>query len=141
MSGPQRIQLRRAKGWRMPANTVKVDRSTRWGNAWRVGSNMRCEGCPPEEGQPPGWRTCRTAADCVAAYRQSVDWDPTATSVLPTAEGYLEVSGGYDDAIHVNRRSIRRFLAGKNLACWCALDAPCHADVLLELANHPETQP
>jgi hypothetical protein len=26
-------------------------------------------------------------------------------------------------------------LRGKNLACWCALDAPCHADVLLEFAN------
>jgi len=25
-------------------------------------------------------------------------------------------------------------LRGKNLACWCALDEPCHADVLLELA-------
>lgn len=26
-------------------------------------------------------------------------------------------------------------LRGKDLACWCALDQPCHADVLLELAN------
>lgn len=26
-------------------------------------------------------------------------------------------------------------LRGKHLACWCALDQPCHADVLLELAN------
>lgn len=26
-------------------------------------------------------------------------------------------------------------LRGKNLACWCALDKPCHADVLLEMAN------
>jgi hypothetical protein len=26
-------------------------------------------------------------------------------------------------------------LRGKNLACWCRLDQPCHADVLLELAN------
>lgn len=32
-------------------------------------------------------------------------------------------------------RTIRTRLAGKNLACWCALDCPCHADVLLELAN------
>ncbi|BEV44739.1 DUF4326 domain-containing protein [Afipia carboxidovorans] len=29
----------------------------------------------------------------------------------------------------------RRILRGKNLACWCPLDQPCHADVLLELAN------
>ena len=26
-------------------------------------------------------------------------------------------------------------LRGKDLACFCALDAPCHADVLLRLAN------
>lgn len=31
---PQRIQLKRTKGWRMPENTVKVDRTTKWGNPW-----------------------------------------------------------------------------------------------------------
>ena len=30
---------------------------------------------------------------------------------------------------------IQRELRGKNLACWCPLDQPCHADVLLRLAN------
>jgi hypothetical protein len=29
-------------------------------------------------------------------------------------------------------------LRGKDLACWCPLDAPCHADVLLRAANAPE---
>lgn len=33
----QRIQLSRAKGWRMPPDTLKVDRTTRWGNPWKVG--------------------------------------------------------------------------------------------------------
>jgi hypothetical protein len=28
-------------------------------------------------------------------------------------------------------------LRGRNLACTCPLDQPCHADVLLELANAP----
>jgi hypothetical protein len=32
---------------------------------------------------------------------------------------------------------VRACLRGKNLACWCALDQPCHADVLLEIANAP----
>lgn len=27
-------------------------------------------------------------------------------------------------------------LRGKNLACWCALNEECHADILLELANN-----
>jgi hypothetical protein len=31
--------------------------------------------------------------------------------------------------------TLRRDLAGKDIACWCPLDQPCHADVLLELAN------
>lgn len=38
----------------------------------------------------------------------------------------------------------RAELAGKDLACWCASELPCHADVLLELASHPvgvETSP
>lgn len=34
-----------------------------------------------------------------------------------------------------HRGAIRRELAGKNLACWCKLDQPCHADILLEIAN------
>lgn len=36
---PERIQLKRTKGWRMPENTVKVDRSTRWGNPFVPGSD------------------------------------------------------------------------------------------------------
>lgn len=35
-----------------------------------------------------------------------------------------------------SRREIRDHLGGKNLACWCKPGGePCHADVLLELAN------
>jgi hypothetical protein len=30
---------------------------------------------------------------------------------------------------------VMRELKGKNLACWCPLDQPCHADVLLKIAN------
>ena len=33
------------------------------------------------------------------------------------------------------RTKAPRMLAGKHLACWCKLDQPCHADVLLEVAN------
>jgi len=35
----------------------------------------------------------------------------------------------------------RDTLGGKNLACWCPLDAPCHADVLLQIANSPSKTP
>lgn len=33
---PRRIQLKREAGWRMPPDTVKADRSTRWGNPLRI---------------------------------------------------------------------------------------------------------
>ena len=33
------------------------------------------------------------------------------------------------------RRQVRAVLRGKDLACWCPLDQPCHADVLLKIAN------
>ena len=33
---PRRVQLRRTRGWRMPANTVKVDRTTRFGNPFSI---------------------------------------------------------------------------------------------------------
>lgn len=39
---------------------------------------------------------------------------------------------------HRNSEDLRSHLhelRGKDLACWCPLDQPCHADVLLELAN------
>lgn len=36
---PVRVQLRRTKGWKMPPNTVKVDRTTKWGNPFIVGKS------------------------------------------------------------------------------------------------------
>ena len=40
-----------------------------------------------------------------------------------------------EDASDAWKGRVRIDLRGKNLACWCPLDQPCHADVLLELAN------
>lgn len=34
-----------------------------------------------------------------------------------------------------SRDEIRAELAGHNLACWCRPGSPCHADVLIEIAN------
>lgn len=38
----------------------------------------------------------------------------------------------------VSAADIRRDLAGQDLSCWCRLEAPCHVDVLLRIANTPE---
>lgn len=96
---PERIQLSRKKGWRMPENTVSVARPGRYGNPFRVG----------DFGIP-------TAADAVERFRQWLDGYVVGPPTRPFVEG----------------------LAGKNLACWCRLDQPCHAAVLLELANKPQ---
>lgn len=47
------------------------------------------------------------------------------------------VEGRRDDLAYPGREEIRAALAGRDLACWCPLDGPCHADVLLEVANGP----
>lgn len=94
----------------MPANTVKVDRSTRWGNPFVVGTHG-------------------TLAECLQLYRYMV----SGHICLTTGN-----AGEQRDAIGVlveeNRAGWPK-LRGKDLACWCALDKPCHADTLLELAN------
>lgn len=50
---------------------------------------------------------------------------------VPTLEDAIECFREY---VKINKLDLSE-LRGKNLACWCKLDAPCHADVLLELAN------
>jgi hypothetical protein len=37
--------------------------------------------------------------------------------------------------LKVSIEDARRELKGRDLACWCSLDGPCHADVLIEIAN------
>lgn len=39
-----------------------------------------------------------------------------------------------------NFRAALAGLRGKDLACWCPLDRPCHADVLLDVANRPRCE-
>jgi hypothetical protein len=110
---PVRIQLSRRKGWKMPENTVKVDRSTKWGNHFRVGL-IAC-GCRTAGECSHNLFRCETAAEAVEAFR-----------LIPRSERRIAY--------------IRSELRGKNLACWCPLPKPgepdiCHAAILLELAN------
>lgn len=98
---PERIQLKRTKGWRMPETTVKVDRSTKWGNPFRVTED-------------------RTAAESVSAFRIWLTVDGCDADIPERKQRII-------DSLHEIR--------GKDLACWCKPGTPCHADVLLELAN------
>jgi hypothetical protein len=97
---PQRVQLKRSAGWKMPANTVKVDRTTRWGNPFTIAE-------------------CGSAAIAVAQHGR---W----------MRGEIGAPGGVEPPA---RDVLRTALGGRHLACWCALNGPCHADLLLVLAN------
>jgi hypothetical protein len=41
----------------------------------------------------------------------------------------------YRELAKDNEAAIKKELRGKDLACFCNLNDPCHADILLELAN------
>jgi len=110
---PRRVQLRRTRGWRMPANTVKVDRTTRFGNPFSI----------------EGYGRERAVALHRAWITGEVGNPPIPNKLLRDLEARrTEVVSGLPS------------LRGKNLACWCPLPEPgepdiCHAALLLELAN------
>ena len=103
---PVRIQRKRTKGWKMPPNTVYVGRPSGWGNPYHLQP-----WCPKDMHCE---FCCLTREEAVSKYQNWIDKEYPFAGML--AE-WLEP------------------LRGKNLACWCPLDKPCHAQVLLELAN------
>jgi Protein of unknown function (DUF3631)/Domain of unknown function (DUF4326) len=53
----------------------------------------------------------------------------------PTPDANKQAHWGRRDGRDELCAEIRSALHGRDLACWCPLDQPCHADVLLEIAN------
>jgi len=118
---PQRIQRKRSKGWRMPEGAVYVGRPGRWGNPFRVPFKYRWaddQPCPypgparETQGEWEQLERCETLHHAVFWYEAWI------TRMVPTIA---------QDAV--------TYLAGRDLACWCPLDQPCHGDVLLRIAN------
>lgn len=107
---PIRIQRKRTKGWKMPPNTVYVGSGSVWGNPYRV--TKTANGC---------WKVERAGFDATL-------FEPNRK--LEALKFAVNMFGIYMQNYHRVTD-----LRGKNLACWCPLDQPCHADVLLELAN------
>jgi hypothetical protein len=104
---PQRIQLSCRKGCRKPADAIVVARPTAWGNRYVVGQNVHHVG---------GSRVhVRDRKHAVQLYREWLGGELARDSGL--------------------RDQICRTLGGHDLACWCPIGVPCHADVLLEVAN------
>lgn len=108
VSDPQRIQRKRIKGWRMPEGAVYVGRPSKWGNPY-----------------------CTCTRDC---WHMPVGSPERAVELFKRAVAENDIGGRFHRECPTSA-DIRDGLAGKDLACWCALDQPCHADVLLEIAN------
>lgn len=95
----------------MPTNAVRVARPGRWGNPYRIGE--------------------RTPGDSAVGAGAYVTSREIAVQLF---REFAAQSPGY-------RRGARTALAGRSLACWCPIEdaegirVPCHADVLLEIAN------
>ena len=156
MSAPKRIQRKRTAGWRMPEGAVYVGRPTRFGNPFRYRAEIGglvCYGPKHHQRFGRDWdfegRISRagnrhdmwfkeddvvetyvrwaTRAELVELFRLTLtDPTPGMRSSYPSRGGRF---------LKVTADEIRSELAGKDLACWCPLDQPCHADVLLEIAN------
>lgn len=104
----------------MPANAVKVDRTTRWGNPY----DLR------EFGEELSLRLFEhTARGCWSPANVGDVDEPTAMAMHALHWRWLRRIGGHP------RETARAELRGRHLGCWCEAGASCHADVLLIIAN------
>ena len=107
---PKRIQMTRNKPWRKDnPDAVIVARPGKWGNPFKIKAS-----------EEAGY----TRRGAVMAFEDWLNGNPWAC--------------GCNETFEAERRAILNSLhdlRGKDLACWCPLDAECHADVLLRLAN------
>jgi len=92
----------------IPSEAVYVGRPSKWGNPYKVGASKFILGIP--RGVSESGRLTRKEA--IERY----EWRLRATEIGATLMEQIDE------------------LRGKDLVCWCA-PLPCHADVLLELAN------
>lgn len=118
---PKRIQMSRHAPWREAyPDAVIVDRRTKWGNPYQVGVEVSATW--------PGGHMAQIVATpemAVAAFRFLMEGRLTR----------YPGSDAEDDAYVSHWERDLEKLRGRDLVCWCAPDAACHADVLLELAN------
>lgn len=92
---------------------------------WKMPPNTIYVGRPTIYGNP--YKVgAKDAATCVRLYREA--WEAAIRSArIPPRDPFMP----FGKPIYLGP------LRGKNLACFCPIDQPCHADVLLELANSP----
>lgn len=141
---PGRIQRERTKGWRMPRGARYVGRPTVFGNpaviertpgAWQASWApflIYAGDVGPRIGTARTWAEARQVA--VRHFRR---WIESEHGIVGLGADMHEETHAYVDQHDQLLESLGE-LRGLDLACWCPLDQPCHADVLLELANTPQ---
>lgn len=133
---PVRVQRKRTKGWRKPPGSIYVGRGSRWGNPYVVGeAQVRMPALDGSEWEHEG-RLHKTSGE-KNFYCTGTDAGGLPVGIWHQVE---DATAGqcvqmYRDWIAYSADAVRAELAGKDLACWCQLTEPCHADVLLEIAN------
>lgn len=125
---PQRIQLRRTKGWRKPEGAAVVARPTRWGNPFAV-RECRSPWCRADRLPVRHWHVYDPDAGACGLS------EPTKAIAAAVAVDWFHQAVVDDSELVESVENIVSGLRGKDLACWCPLGQPCHADVLLEVAN------
>lgn len=132
-----RLQLSRAKGFRLPTGTVRADRATILGNPWEVGTPGKLR--VPGEGKAlwfaalPMPRDMSQTDSVAACNRWLRDGDPLLP-VINSPSGSAWVT----EALEQRRDRILTLLPalrGLPFACWCQPGSPCHAHILMEIAN------
>ncbi len=140
---PQRVRMTRHVPWRADhPDAVRVDRATKWGNPYRVGhTQLRFPTVDGREEWEHEGRLYKTSGERHPFFHgdSTVTWhDVRDATVEECVALYREMVTGEIRMLDFPHRSIvdeiRAELAGKDLACWCKLGTPCHADVLLKIA-------
>lgn len=116
MTMPIRLQRSRKKGFKLESPNglpiVCVTRGTEFGNPFIVGRDG-------------------SAQECIEKYINSLTpykGDYSLKSIKNCDMDAFTITA-------MNKTVIKTDLAGKNLACYCKVGDPCHADWLLEIAN------
>jgi hypothetical protein len=120
---PLRIQRKRTAGWRLPGNTICVDRSTKLGNPFVVNPRVG-----PGDHARSGHICVPTVADAIECYR--IYLNETRPAAVFDA---IEELRGRNLACYC--RLCPKHAKGKPLNVNCADCDPCHVDVLGPIVN------
>jgi hypothetical protein len=128
VSVPKRIRAQRTKGWRLPPNTVIVNRTSRYGNPWAVRE------VAPVDGERR-WlielvKPTLLVVDPQPDLRMAFQWTSPASALEAAVGLFVE-----HQLPHLDLGPLR----GMDVACSCdpASGLPCHGDPILEAANRP----